>query len=395
MAVDYLEKWGNKFWLTTEERMHELTQKIEQNLSASISGKLAGVSLSANGAQKLTEEQKKEVVQIGKKVVSEIQVRELENILTVLGEEIFNDKQQKYYIVIDCLDETWVDERIKFKLIKALIETIRKFRRIQTIKVIIAIRQDLLDRVIHISREQGFQEEKYKSLYLYMSWSKKELYELIQKRLNHLVKRRYTKKQIGIDDIFPRQIDKEPLIDYLVSRTFMRPRDLIVFINECITSSAGHTKLTAHSIKSAEEQYSHERLQSLATEWQIYYPNLYSVSQMLHDMPSRFRVSEINEQWLENKYLEILPNISDVNIDPMTKNLDGLYTSSANFNSVRGLLFRELYITGLIGIKTGSSSTVLWSYSGRLSLTAGQLKPNSYIYIHPMFHRALCVKYQT
>jgi len=391
MAVDYLENWGNKFWLTTEERMQELTQKIEQNLSSSINGKMAGVSLSAKGAQSLTEEQKKEVVQMGKKVVSEIQVRELENILSVLGEEIFNDKQQKYYIVVDSLDEQWVDERIKFKLIKALIETIRKFRRITTIKIIIAIRQDLLDRVIHISREPGFQEEKYKSLYLHMAWSKSELSELINTRINHLVRRKYTKQQVAVDEIFPTQIDKAPLIDYLVSRTFSRPRDLIVFINECIASAAGENKLTAHIIKLAEEQYSYDRLQSLATEWLIYYPNLFHIAQMLHGMPSRFQLSIINEQWMEERYLEVVSDISDVKIDPVTKNLDGLYTSGANFNSVRNLFFRELYITGLVGVKTGSSSTVSWSYSGALSLASGQLKPNSYIYIHPMFYRALCV----
>ena len=35
-AVEYLENWGNKFWLTTDERMKGLTSKIEGNLSASV-----------------------------------------------------------------------------------------------------------------------------------------------------------------------------------------------------------------------------------------------------------------------------------------------------------------------------------------------------------------------
>ena len=29
LAVEYLTQWGNKFWLTTEERIHELTQRVE------------------------------------------------------------------------------------------------------------------------------------------------------------------------------------------------------------------------------------------------------------------------------------------------------------------------------------------------------------------------------
>ncbi|WP_339673940.1 hypothetical protein [uncultured Zhongshania sp.] len=122
MAVDYLEQWGNKFWLTTEERMQELTKKIESNLSASIKSTLPGIDLSAKGAKNLTAEQKTQVIHIGKKVVSEIQIRELENIISVLGEDIFSDKQQRYFVIIDGLDEEWVDERIKYSLIKALID---------------------------------------------------------------------------------------------------------------------------------------------------------------------------------------------------------------------------------------------------------------------------------
>ena len=68
LRVEYLEQWGNKFWLTTEERMHELTQKVESNLSAAIGSSIPGIELNANGAQNLTEEQKIQVFQIGKKL---------------------------------------------------------------------------------------------------------------------------------------------------------------------------------------------------------------------------------------------------------------------------------------------------------------------------------------
>ena len=102
--------------------MQELTKKIESNLSASIKSTLPGIDLSAKGAKNLTAEQKTQVIHIGKKVVSEIQIRELENIISVLGEDIFSDKQQRYFVIIDGLDEEWVDERIKYSLIKALID---------------------------------------------------------------------------------------------------------------------------------------------------------------------------------------------------------------------------------------------------------------------------------
>lgn len=391
MAVDYLEQWGNKFWLTTEERMHELTKKIESNLSASIGGALQGVELSTKGAKSLSEEQKTEVINIGKKVVSEIQIRELENIIAVLGEDIFVDKQQRYYVLIDGLDEEWVDERIKYSLIKSLIDTVRRLKKIPAVKILIAMRQDLLNKVIHSSRDLGFQEEKYESLYLRLGWSKQYLKELVDKRVSFLVKRRYTNKPVGWNDVFPARIDKANTIDYLVERTFYRPRDMISFMNECVHEAAGKNKITAHTIKKAEEKYSHDRLQSLATEWQIIYPELFEVSQMFYGINASFQVSEITASWLEGRYIDIVDSLASKK-GPLAKLLDSLYSASGNFNSVRNMLIREMHVTGLFGIKLGPSSTVNWVYEGGRSISQGQLKPSSHILVHPMFFRALGVK---
>ena len=393
MAVDYLEQWGNKFWLTTEERMQELTKKIESNLSSSLGGTLPGVELSAKGARSLSEEQKSQVINLGKKVVSEIQIRELENIITVLSEEIFVDNQQKYFVVIDGLDEEWVDAKIKYNLIKALIDTVRRFKRLQTVKIFIAMRQDLLDKVIHSSRDLGFQEEKYESLYLRLGWNKQSLKELVNRRISFLVKRKYTNKVVEWDDVFPNNVDKRTTIDYLVDRTQVRPRDIISFVNECIQSAAGDNKLTAHTIKLAEESYSYKRLQSLATEWQIIYPELFEISQMFYGMPSGFPMSSINEKWFEERYFEVLDSLSDKD-GPLKSLLDSLYSASANFNSVRKTYIGNLYITGLIGVKLGPSTTTSWACKGSRAISQGQLKPSSHIYIHPMFYRALGIAQQ-
>lgn len=391
MAVDYLEQWGNKFWLTTEERMYELTQKIESNLSASIGASMPGVDLSSKGALSLSEEQKKQVVHIGKKVVSEIQIRELENIISVLGEDIFSDKQQRYYLIIDGLDEDWVDERIKYSLIKSLIDTVRRLKRIPAVKVLLAMRQDLLEKVIHSSRDLGFQEEKFESLYLRLGWAKSNLKELVDKRISFLVKRKYTSKAVGWEDIFPVHVDKVNAIDYLSERTLYRPRDMIAFMNECVHEAAGDNKITAHTIKIAEEKYSYDRLQSLATEWQIIYPELHEVSQMFYGMKDCFSVSEITERWIEERYLDIVDSISNKK-GPLARLLDSLYSSGANFNSVRNTLVRELHVVGLLGLKPGPSSTVNWIHKGGRPISHGQLKPSSQIFIHPMFHRALGIR---
>lgn len=111
---------------------------------------------------------------------------------------LFNNKQQKYYIVIDKLDDEWGDNDndndIRYRLIRALIETIRGFRKIVPVKIIVALRTDLLYRVFDRTRDSGFQEEKYEDYILHIKWRKNELRDLLDKRINLLIRETYTKK---------------------------------------------------------------------------------------------------------------------------------------------------------------------------------------------------------
>lgn len=392
LAVDYLEKWGNKFWLTTEERIHELTERIESTLSGAVGGQLGGVELSADRAKSLSIEQKKEIVERGQKAVSEVQIRELENMISILSENVFDDIEEHFYITIDMLDEEWVDDRIRFKLIKALIDTIRRFRKVKNVKIIAAVRQDLLAKILHQDPTPGFQEEKYESLYLNIHWSKKELYQLIERRINSLIKRRYTKGDISFDDVFPKKIERQDTIDYITDRTFLRPRDIILFLNECLALADGRRDISEAIIKQAEERYSHRRLQSLATEWHTVYPNLIHTARIFRDFKCTFEVSEFSKEFIEGRYTEIVSDVRDTTADPITRLLDSLYTPNANFNSVRVRILRELYTTGLIGIKGGPSSPMSWSYQTGRDPSEGDIRPISAVRVHPMFHRALGIR---
>ncbi len=169
-AVEYLEEWGNRFWLTTEERMAELTSKVERQLEGALGGSVFGIDACLSGAGKLSAEEKSQVVQRGRTAVSQVQIRELENIIQVLQNEVFSDKQEVYYLLIDSLDEEWVDARIKYRLIKALLDTVRTFKRVEQVKIIVALRQDLLEKVLRSATDPGMQEEKYEALFLHLDW---------------------------------------------------------------------------------------------------------------------------------------------------------------------------------------------------------------------------------
>ena len=81
--------------------------------------------MNAQGSAKITGEKRTELVSQARKVVDEVQIRKLSSLMDMMAEDIFNNKQEKYYIVIDRLDENWVDDSLRYRLIRALIESIR------------------------------------------------------------------------------------------------------------------------------------------------------------------------------------------------------------------------------------------------------------------------------
>ncbi|EOV4650968.1 DNA repair protein [Vibrio parahaemolyticus] len=251
-ALKYIEEWGDKFWLDTETRIKEFTDKLEDSLTTSVGAGIQGIKFNASGKSLLSEEQKSEVVYYGKQVVNNVQIEKLAKVVNLLAEDIFTDPQRKTFILIDRLDENWVDDDLRYKLIRALIETIRKFRKIETVKIVITLRTDLLDRVLDKTRDSGFQREKYNSLFLPLSWNKEQLNDLLDLRINELLKYKYTNSEVSFSDIFPNKIDKVSASDYILERTLLRPRDAIAFVNECFSESQGKTQITNALIHAAE-----------------------------------------------------------------------------------------------------------------------------------------------
>jgi hypothetical protein len=273
-ALNYLENWGKDFWEETDYRIRELTTKLESELKDSISATIPSIgSLSASDANRLSQEQKCEVVQRAQHVVNKVQIRELSEIIELL-DAVLDDPHKRYYILIDRLDENWVEDNLRNLLIRALIETVKDFSKVRHAKIIMALRYDLIDRVVRMTRDVGFQEEKYESLYLRLNWSEQQLADLLDRRVNHLVRQRYTNQKVSYLDILPTSIEKRPTMEYILERTFMRPRDVILFLNLCISQAASSPKITPSMVKEAEGEYSRQRLRYLADEWYADYPSL-------------------------------------------------------------------------------------------------------------------------
>lgn len=367
-ALQYMREWGPKFWEESDYRIKEMSGKMENDLKAKIG--VHGLNIALNKTS--TKEERKEVVARAQDIVNRVQVEELTEMLSVL-DGVLTDPQKPYYITIDSLDDKWVADNVRYHLIRALIESAKDFNaQVKYAKVIVSMREDLLRKVLDELRDPGFQREKYESLMLRLRWNRSELETLLDLRINSLVSRRYTKQTVGLRDIFVGKIGpkKEDAISYMLSRTLMRPRDAVLFLNQCIESVEGGAIITGTILLGAETVYSRRRVESLIDEWSNVWPFL---SELIEALPSSqqsfglsyFTSEKCTELWYSvfNK-IEKMSNRSPVGIigrgmhevsyreaDDLARILDEMANGQATHEDVQRVILSILYTTGLCGVR--------------------------------------------
>jgi hypothetical protein len=338
---------------------------------------------------KLSEEQKAEIIQRAQHVVNNIQIKQLADIVDMI-KAVLDDPQKRYYIVIDRLDEDWVEDRVRYLLIRALIETARTFSTVRNAKIVIALRADLLERVYSLTRDPGFQEEKYESMYLPITWDREQLIQVLDKRINYLIERTYTNQTVSYKDVLPPTIGKKATIDYMLERTLMRPRDIIHFFNCCIEQAAGSPNISAKMITAAEAEYSRARLRSLADEWSADFPCLPALASLLHGRPPVFSVGEITEAQCEDFCLDMAAGCA-YPADKLFAAAVRVAEARLAAAEFRKLLVHIFYKVGLLGLKLHSQETVAWSINRRQCVSICEIRPDTRISIHPFAWRALGV----
>ena len=415
-AIKYLREWGDNFWETTEVRIKEMVRKITTHQGKSVSGSLKGTvpgiegSAQANyeDSKETVEEQKSEIIQKAQRIVDEIQISKLQTVIKLLAENILTDPQKQYFITIDQLDEDWIEDKIRYRLIFELITTASEINNLLMgrVKIIIALRADLLDRMyIYLQQNQplNFQREKYEDLYYRITWNASQLKKLLKMRIEHLHAKQFTSQPITLEEFFSdknielaeftvKKIKYKPL-DYILERTMYIPRDVIRFINRCIEVATAQDEgvLTETIIRIAERSISQEKLNALEGEWGVNYPNLMPVCELLRDQPSTFTIREF-EQKQQNKIDSVFTQLKQTNC-PFYKLLSELYGHDGpEMSIVLAELFHILFDIGIVGIERHHNSLVYWSFKENKVVRRDFYDPSTMIYIHPVFFAALSIK---
>ncbi|MGE8219181.1 MAG: P-loop ATPase, Sll1717 family [Stenotrophomonas acidaminiphila] len=391
-AISYLRKWGENFWQETEVRLTEVTKKIEEELSVALEGSSALFKMKAGESARLTDSERAEVVSRGSAVVNRIQISDLNKMMQILAEEAFKDYQNIYFIAIDSLDEDWVSSESKLRLIRALIEEVRTFRgEMKNAKVLIALRQDLIEKVFEKTRDGGFQEEKYEIYYARVNWSREDLIELLARRVSEVFRRKYTGRAVGIDDVFPRVKGGESPYDYMLDRTLSRPRDVIAFANECFRTAADRNRVSWAAIFEAESAYSRKRKNALIDEWLNTLPSVKDALDVLQGMPETFSRSAIIEAKIESVATQLAVSERDDDLIRLCKKaLEP--KSSVTTAQILSAVLQVLYHVGAIGVKYSPESPYYWSYRDDPSLSQGDAKRVVSIKVHKMLWKALDIR---
>lgn len=366
LANEYIEQFKDVFF--NDKALIEISEKMQNELSTKIG--IKGINLGG----KLGREDTQKVQSETSSYVSRELIRKQKELIKILNEEFSETGQIRIIISIDDLDRSWLSSSdIRYDFINALLEAFRELLDIKSVKVLISIRTDILMGIYNKTLRQ---DEKDQSLIYAVSWNKTEIREIIDMRINHLIKNKYqSARVITMKDIFCFDVDGISADDYILDRTMLRPRDAISFVNYCLKECDGNISINKNIVLMAEEKFFSSRKRALVSEWVSIYKNISDYVDSLSILRScEFSFSSINEE-IKNEILTyILDRASSENeCDVHSKIV-------MNFDE----LMKVWFIVGVIGIKR-TESLIIYSSYDKPDLDITDM--NRTFVKHPLFNR--------
>lgn len=226
LAQEYVSKYSGNFF--NEKIVSEITEKMQSELTGTL-----GISVTKVSGKVLDESVQKIQTETAKYVSSEL-LRKQKELIKIITEETADESQNRIIISIDDLDRSWLSSStIRYDFINALLDAFKELIDLRTVKILISIRSDILMGVYKTNLRQ---EEKDRSLIIPIEWNRKEILEILDKRINYLIKHKYAgRTNVLFSDIFNFTVKGIDASSYIVDRSMLRPRDAIDFVNYCLS----------------------------------------------------------------------------------------------------------------------------------------------------------------
>ena len=277
-------------------------------------------------------------------ILKSIRFREVEEILKELVQ------QRRTFVLIDHLDENWSTENEQTCLLLAAL--IHEADRLNTdltpgLRIIVFLRSDIFD-VVRLRDSEI--DKRSKDI---IQWNRTLLAEVVARRIA-------VAKEIDLADraveeiwhsVFCNQVSEEDTISYIISRTLLRPRDVLQFCNRCLEEAQNqrHDYVQEDDVLHAEGIYSEDKILDLFREYHIGHPDLIELLWLFKELPREIEELKIGEI-----------------IEEAQNNPESLKEASEWVNNYStDQLIEFLYDIGFIGVKSKDGEFV-YSYDKSL-----------------------------
>jgi hypothetical protein len=391
-ALNYLQDWAGEFWKDSDTRTKKLFDTLETKVESATEGALGPVKAKVGAVGRSEHKVESDVVMRVQEAVNRVQFQHLAEVLEILKEEALHDPHKPYFVLIDDLDRDWIEATYAYDMIDALMDEAGQMRRLGNIKVVIALRENILNQVnARLSGKRGRQREKSEGLLLRLKWTRSDLTLLLDKRLHELMRGQYGEKA-SMKAILPsephRGRNTGPAVDYMLNRTIQRPRDLIKFFNYCIDAAEGRGKVEWQHIFKAEGKYSKGQFTSLVDEWSENYPDIEFVMESFREITSPFLI----EAFSDRAYQLIEAGEHEEREGSLTRAMQQFFEAGLDpLEAARRIAFPKLYEMCFIGVKVSPQDPLRYYYDDP-DLLAGTVPDGARVYVHPALHLALNVK---
>jgi hypothetical protein len=396
-ALEYLDEFEGKFWLETDERIRDIITKFEQEVDKEAEASfgvahVVGLKAGVTSTKGVSTEVKSTQAERFQRIVNATQLARLNKMMDVLDEDILDSQQNYTYVVMDDLDRDWVDEKVANDLIRCLFRAVLDLKRIQNLKILVALRTNIFEELDFGSRTGG-QEEKFRSLTLNVRWTRNELVGMLDERVRAAAEQYEVAGLSSIEDLVPHPNNtRGNALEYVLDRTLMRPRDAIAYLNECLTLASGKPKLTWDLLHAAERSYSYKRLLALRDEWKATYPGIDEVFAKFTQAPE-----VMSQNMLTKRLDEAILLMADRNFSGvvwMTTLSEPVWDSTnREWAEMYHPLFRLLFNLGFLGCRMPRDNTIIYVQDQpEFAESVSSLSRAFEFYIHPTFRAAVDAK---
>jgi len=369
-ALEYLECHGQEYWVMADTHVKAFTEELEHKLAAdsklTMAVKVPFVNATVGSGvvdtTTVREKVEKEIVTQAQRIVNDYQIAALNEVMEKLGKESFGDPGKKYYVFIDDLDKNWMpDDDFYLELLKGLLYEVKEINaRLRSVKIIVAMRTNIYYRLFKKAKISEPQREKWADVRYELQWNRNDLIEMIDLRLAELYREQYTRDEPKTMEVLPAKHKRksEEAVDYMLDRTFYRPRDVIQYFNICLERTNYSLPLSWNDIKNAEAEYSKQRLNSLIDEWKDSYYGIHITFPIIRRLGAKWKIDQISE----DDVISLLTHSECMN-SAWLSNIYSRYDSGEyDVLQVAKQIVTALYMIGMCGIKIDHSSKVQFSY---------------------------------